>query len=335
VFIPRYWAEAVQTERLEGRRQVTVRRFGWASTSRADAEVHARQRLDEALAVLRSDGPEALRSFTRRERTVAYAGGQGLPIREEIVREWPEADAVLTRNSYGALCLNTTRALFVDVDRPVTRVPMWVSFVMVAGAVAGAILGPRWFGAGRFLSLIVGAGLVGWVALVVARLLDRRDLRTRNPVAWAVGRARAWCESRHLWRVAVYETPAGARLLPLHAAFDAGADEAYAFMEFVGVDPRYERMCRLQRCFRARVSAKPWRAGISEHFPAGGVWPVTDPGKLARRAAWVDAYESTARSYAACRKVEVVGTGRTDPSVEVVRALHDDLAQATSRLPIA
>jgi hypothetical protein len=335
MFIPRYWAEAQQVERLEGRKQVTVRRFGWSSTSPTDAEVHARQRVEEAVAALRSGGPEALAGFTRRERKVAYAGGQGLPIREEIVREWPEAEAVLTRNGYGALCLNTTRALFVDVDQPVSRVPMGVALVTLAAGVAGILFGPRLSGLGRFHSFLIAAGVVGWVALTIARLLQRRDLRHKSPVAWALARAKEWCASHPAWRVAVYETPGGARLLPLHAPFDPAADETYAFMEFVGVDPLYARMSRLQQCFRARVSAKPWRAGISEHFHPGGVWPVTDPTKLARRAAWVETYERAARKFAACRLVEVVGAGRPDPGVLTVQAIHDDLSQATSRLPLA
>src|SRR5512147_1033703 len=106
MFIPRYWSEASRREALPGRRRVTVRRFGWSSTSQEDADVHARQRLEEALEVLRLGGEKALEGLRRRERRVAYAGGEGLPIREEIVREWEGAEAVVTRNSYGSLCLN-------------------------------------------------------------------------------------------------------------------------------------------------------------------------------------------------------------------------------------
>ena len=124
-------------------------------------------------------------------------------------------------------------------------------------------------------------------------------------------------------------------MLPLHAAFDAADAATFDFMAFVGVDPLYERMCRLQKCFRARVSPKPWRANMPEHFHAGGTWPVTDPHKLAARAAWVRRYEEKTSGYAACRLVEVVGEGHTDPRIEALQRLHDEMCRAESALPLA
>ena len=132
-----------------------------------------------------------------------------------------------------------------------------------------------------------------------------------------------------------YETPAGVRLLPVHDAFDAGDAASFEFMDFVRADPLYQRMCRLQKCFRARVSPKPWRAGVDEHFRAGGTWPVTDPAKLASRAAWVRAYDESAAAFAACRYADTVGAGRADPRVERVRTLHDAMCRADTDLDLA
>ncbi len=135
--------------------------------------------------------------------------------------------------------------------------------------------------------------------------------------------------------MAVCETPAGVRLLPLHSTFDAAEESTFEFMEHLRADPLYVRMCRLQKCFRARVSPKPWRAGIRGHFPAGGTWPVCDPAKLKRRAAWLRDYDDRVRDFASCRLAETVGRGRSDPRVDEVRRLHDELSQADSRLEIA
>jgi hypothetical protein len=121
----------------------------------------------------------------------------------------------------------------------------------------------------------------------------------------------------------------------IHATFDAADESTFEFMAFVGVDPLYERMCRLQKCFRARVSPKPWRAKVPEHFHAGGTWPVTDSGKLAARAAWVRTYEDVTRGYASCRLTEVVGKGDADPRIDSIRRLHDEMCQAESSLPLA
>lgn len=335
MFIPRYWSEASHCERTPDRRQVTVRRFGWSSTNQESADVHARQRVEEALAVLREGGPEALRGFTRRERKVAYAGSDGLPIREEIVREWEDADVVVTRNSYGALCLNTTRAMFVDVDRPEPHVGGFCCLGALLGAILGGVGGPLLLETDWILSAFVGMIAIALVASILARVRERCDLRARRPVQWAIERSRAWCASRPDWCVVAYETPAGARLLPVHAAFDASDESAFEFMSFVKADPLYQRMCRLQKCFRARVSPKPWRAGVQEHFRAGGTWPVQDPKKLAARAEWVRRYDQVASDHASCRLVETVGRGLPDPGVEQIRRIHDELCRAESGLELA
>ncbi len=339
MFIPRYWSEASHREQLPERKQVTVRRFGWSSTSQEDADVHARQRVEEALGVLRDGGPEALRDFTRRERKVAYAGSDGLPIREEIVREWPEADVVLTRNSYGSVCLNTTRAMFVDVDRAESHAGCFGCVGGLVGLLLGFVGAPLLFGVSGFgavlLAAILGAIAFAWIGTTVGRIRESRDPRARDLLGWAVDRARAWCDEHPDWRVVAYETPAGARLLPVHAPFDAGDEKTFEFMSFVKADPLYQRMCTLQKCFRARVSPKPWRAGVKDRFRAGGTWPVREPYKLAARAAWVRAYDDVAGAYASCRLVDEVGRGRTDASVEEIRRLHDEMCRAEQDLPLA
>ena len=109
---------------------------------------------------------------------------------------------------------------------------------------------------------------------------------------------------------------------------------ARCFGELAG-DPVYGRMCRNQRCFRARVSPKPWRIGISEHLkPRTGVWPI-DPDKLPLREAWVRDYAQRSTGHAACRFVARFGSDRVHPAAEAVRRWHDELSRADSQLPLA
>ena len=54
-----------------------------------------------------------------------YATNSERPIREEIIEELSdngETYAVISRNSYGCLVLNTTDVLFADIDKPISRV---------------------------------------------------------------------------------------------------------------------------------------------------------------------------------------------------------------------
>jgi hypothetical protein len=94
-------------------------------------------------------------------------------------------------------------------------------------------------------------------------------------------------------------------------------------------------MCQRQHCFRARVTAKPWRVGIGEHMkPRPGVWPI-HPDRLPERRRWVAAYERAAKDYAACRYLESLGSGVVDPVAAEVQQIHDALCQANHDLPIA
>src|SRR5690349_7262445 len=102
MLIPRFWAEARARHR-ERTRQITIRRFGWSDASQDEAQAMAEARANEAL-------QRAIRGeiLIRREASVAY-GGVGLPIREEILEI--VGRNVVTRNSYGARCLNTPDVL--------------------------------------------------------------------------------------------------------------------------------------------------------------------------------------------------------------------------------
>ncbi len=108
MIVPQYWGEAKSQKRIKGR-QVTVKRFGWSDLSEAEARLNAQQLADEAHAVIESG-----KRIERSEPKIPYNGADGVPIREEIVHRFEET--IITRNSYGALCLNTPDVLFADVD---------------------------------------------------------------------------------------------------------------------------------------------------------------------------------------------------------------------------
>ena len=81
MIVPDFWAEARLQQPL-GKRQATVRRWGWSDTSEADAQAMADARAAQAMADL-----QAGHTVARRERKQAYNGAQGLPIREEVGRK--------------------------------------------------------------------------------------------------------------------------------------------------------------------------------------------------------------------------------------------------------
>lgn len=329
MLVPEYWAEARLTKRSR-QRQITLRRFGWSDVSLEEAQQHAERRVNEAMALIESQ-PD----LPRREPRRPYNGADGVPIREEAVLRL--GDCVVTRNAYGARCLNTPNVLFADVDHLhepscVAQLLATLGAMMTTVVIGLSLVNARWQ-----VALLLVAGLVAaFVAAYVLHVLYQWR------IGWlggseqvAIDKVKKFVSRKADWYVRVYRTPAGLRVIALHRSFSPQEPEVEEFFQAIGADRVYQRMCQKQNCFRARVSAKPWRIGIPDRLrPTGGGWPV-DPEFLPTREAWVATYERTASGYAACHFLEEFGSGRIDHNVRLVQKLHDELSQATTSRPLA
>ncbi len=291
MIVPRFWAEGRISKR-DKKGQVTVRRFGWSDESQEAAQGRADLRAREAFDRITSG-----ESLPRVEPKRAYNGAEGVPIREEIVAR--HGETIITRNAYGALCLNTPNVLFADVD-----------------------LQEGFFR--RLLRLTLGVLL----RPVAPGLAEDAEARAR-------GRIGRFVTANPGWSLRVYRTPAGFRLLAMHRTFAPSEPAVSELFEAIGTDRIYARMCVRQQCFRARVSPKPWRIGIGDHIkPPRGVWPV-QPAQIPGRERWIRDYERAAKGFAACRFEGTVGGRGEDPAAVAVQRLHDDLCQAERALSLA
>ncbi|ODT98461.1 MAG: hypothetical protein ABS79_05835 [Planctomycetes bacterium SCN 63-9] len=314
MIVPNFWAEYRARSRSAGK-QVTVRRHGWSMESEAEALRMAKDRAEEALGRILVGGEK----LDRREPKVPYNGSDGFPIREEVLARYGEE--VITRNAYGAHCLNTPRALFADIDlepRESVRAVLYALLILTVISIAAGFALGNW----RMAIGMVSLSLV--LTPSVVSLARRFIIAARGGVeSLALRRLHRFLEANPSWSIRLYRTPAGYRLLATHRPFEAAEDEVRDFFAKVDADPVYIRMCRNQRCFRARLTAKPWRIGISAHMrPRPGVWPV-DPDKIAIRNEWITAYEARAASFAACRYLDTMGSGIVHESLRAVIELHD------------
>lgn len=107
MLIPRHWSKATGTADDPSGKRFAFQIWGWSEADVAEAAAVARRRLSEACARVARGGL----------RDEAYFYGKA-PLREEIVRAVTPAEALVTRNRYGALVLNTARIPFIDVDAP-------------------------------------------------------------------------------------------------------------------------------------------------------------------------------------------------------------------------
>jgi hypothetical protein len=325
MLIPDYWAQG-RAQRRERGKQVTVRRFGWSQHSQDEAQAMADRRAAEALERIR--GGEQL---ARQEPRVAYNGAEGVPIREEVLER--HGETVITRNQYGAQCLNTPDVLFADVDLGPDADPAGFALAVALVGLIGIVAG--WWAGGAMLALAGGLAAFVLGAGLSALLRRIRKARHGDVAQRALQRIRDFSAQHKDWLLRIYRTPAGYRVMALQRRFAPDEPAVTEFFERIGVDRLYARMCRNQRCFRARLTAKPWRIGIPGHVrPRPGIWPI-HPDRLAERRAWIDAYERRATGYASCRYLESLGTAWADREAEAVQRLHDERCRAESDLPLA
>ena len=324
MIVPQFWAEG-RAQQRQGQRSFTVRRFGWSDQGQEAAQAHADARAQEA--------PQRLlagQTLPRRELKCPYPGG-GVPVREGIVMR--DGDTIITRNAYGARCLNTPDVLFADIDfssAPSLPLLLWIYALLLLAVLAAASLAEwRWL----WIVLTILAGLFGGT---IARVVHPRALALRGGAEIAARRRiERFLRAHPDWNLRLYRTPAGMRVLATHRLFRADEPEVTACFRALGADPIYARMCTSQNCFRARVSAKPWRIGIAQHLrPRPGVWPVR-PEALPQRQVWIERYEQAASGFAACGFLAALGSGAVHPQARRVQGLHDELCRASLPLPLA
>ncbi len=338
MLIPKYWAEArLQYKTPTGQKpkwQITLRRFGWSETSQEEAQQHAEQRVQMAMDEVLQSKVEAA-DVIRREPKVGYSGADGLPIREEIVVR--QDDYVITRNSYGALCLNTPDVMFLDVDvvekfNYFLILSFFTSFFMTNILIARMLNNSSF---GYLVSVILGL-LVGGCVVYFHKKISKKikQVRQSTPEKHAQARIDAFAAQNPDWVFNLYRTFAGFRLLVLHCTFDPTDKALWKKLAITDPDPLYAQMCRLQNCFRARLTPKPWRTNIMEHIKPRQSWDIAfalDPIRIK----WIALYEQKSNSYAACSFIKRYGEGVMDAKAERILKVHDDWCKAHSSLPLA
>jgi hypothetical protein len=211
------------------------------------------------------------------------------PLREEIIQEIREGDeltGVITRNAYGSLVLNTSRVMFVDADTFPRR-----SF--------REVLRNMWR---------------TWLGKAAA------DRRAREEKLLAV--FDEVCQSQPEIGFRIYRTFAGFRLLVTSGVYDPTAPETIELLKAFGSDPLYIRLCKSQECFRARLSAKPWRCGV-ERPPSRFPWD--EEAKEREFRLWEEEYHRSANQFAVCELVGSRGAAVVDESVRTILDAHDRL----------
>lgn len=317
MIVPKYWSESVEKTHHDGHKY-TIKRFGWSDISELKAKEHANCRLNEALKTLQASG-----SVRKQDHKVAYNGSEGIPIREEVIAN--HKDVVISRNSYGALCLNTPDVMFADIDLEYTgasKSSLVVFFAMLLVTVIASLIAQSWH-----IYLAGIAASIGMTAYI-AHLAENKYTNGKQGLKQqALDRFKVFSEQHPNLHLRVYETTMGYRILFMEKTHDPSSEATEKLLKRLNTDSVYIRMCRHQHCFRARVSPKPWRIGVDRIRPRPGVWPIREEKKKDREK-WVIKYNEMSEQYASCRFLMQLGSHSICEKTEHVRKLHDELCQA-------
>jgi hypothetical protein len=240
-----------------------------------------------------------LQSLMSGNRLDRYAYGE-TPLREETLEKFTNdrGDLVgaITRNAYGALVLNTDRIMFIDLDFP---------------------------------AITPGESLRYFFTRIFNKSAPSPEARRE---AEAKTRLEQFLSGKPEWGLRLYRTCAGLRALVTHDCFDPASDAALAILQAVGSDPLYVRLCKAQKCFRARLTPKPWRCG---HKANPVRWPIENNDQQSRFERWEADYLAKQPRYATCRLLGTMGNGVTHPEVTRIVEIHDKLTRCQESLELA
>jgi hypothetical protein len=129
----------------------------------------------------------------------------------------------------------------------------------------------------------------------------------------------------------IYETKNGYRCIVTSRFVSGGNDESIKILEKLGCDPLYVRMTNVQKCYRTRLTPKPFRMKLPKP-PVKFPFPTEKAGEYFNE--WLAEYDAVSTRYAACRFIEAVGPAGDSRVMKIV-GMHDEMTKCKSGLPLA
>jgi hypothetical protein len=285
--IPRFWARGSFTDTDRDGKKHTFSVLGWSFESLAGARDFAIER-----------ARKILQSFMSGKKLDRYEYLEH-PLKEEII-DTVEIDgretALITRNRYGAMVLNSASAAFADIDLPKVKANGFFDAILLAFSKA------------------------------------RRKEREKALLDTALQVLRDWLDNNPGHSFRVYRTRAGLRLLFTDKLYEPTSEETLTILKMLGSDPLYRRLTEKQQCFRARLTPKPWRCDC---LTPPYRYPWNDENEKRQYRQWEDQYRQKCRGYKACELIEEFGRTSDNKEIDAIIRLHDRHACGESMLKLA
>jgi len=286
--LARFWArQTADATNREGKRIRAAAR-GWSNDSLEAAAAMALLTAQRVVALV-AEGRTKLQRYQYGDR----------PIPEPVIKEFAGASApraVVTRNVYGALVLNTTDLMFIDIDsddaQPKPATSIAAGFMSLFG---------------KKQPLVQPASTS--IEDTIAQVGDTNGLSLR-----------------------LYKTAGGYRAIVTNLAQTATDETSLALLREFGSDPLYIHLCKQQESFRARLTPKPWRMKMWEP-PV--TYPLQTTQEQQRFDRWNADYVAASARFATCRFIRAIGDSDPVPSFRELIDFHDEQTKAQISLPLA
>ena len=164
----------------------------------------------------------------------------------------------------------------------------------------------------------------------------------------------------------LYKTPAGFRIIATHDTVLPNNEVVAEWFAYFHADANYARLCQTQQCFRARLTAKPWRMievieqnKMDKDIPSRDFFFINldlddasinaldedeyaefeqQQNKRAARQQWLDTYDTFAKGYRSCEYIESFEGSDSKPLQDAINEFivwHDTTCQVDEDLPLA
>lgn len=118
----------------------------------------------------------------------------------------------------------------------------------------------------------------------------------------------------------VYETYGGLRFIVTSEFIEPESDQAKLLFNALNVDPLYKILCQRQKCFRARLTPKPWRLGVARPELR---FPYESERQEQAFNEWLDNYQRACKGYGVLKLVARLGNTSVPAAIDRVLAVHD------------
>lgn len=318
--IPRYWKQVKRTISIE---PGNYRHWYSGSTKPVELEIIAWGYSDDSPEMAERQADERMHdiaeAYKRPERDDGFYYPHGV-IREDVLERIEDGDntqAVITRNRYGAEVLNTSGLMFVDIDVDLADIQPPTFFQNLFGQ--------------------------------AEKVQQRNDEIIKERFDQACNQVYDYMRNDKDNGFFLYKTHSGLRLIAASREFDPSSEETMRILDGFGSDPLFQRLCKAQKCFRARLSPKFWRMNADDFdalspSPSFGFrktrdisvrWNPDDDDKLRQYDEWIRNYTRLSRNYATCQFLESIGVTKVAPELKKLIHLHDSRTGAHTRLPLA